>query len=701
MRGLILAVCLAGAVFAQVAPSYKDLKYPPLPQVKIPEPTSFTLPNGMRVFLLEDHELPLIHGLALIHTGNLFDPPDKKGLSEFTAEVLRSGGTKAKTGDQIDEELENMAASVEANMDETSASMSFSALKENDDTVLRVFKDVMTAPEFRQDKLDLAITQTRSAIARRNDDAGAIPDRELMRIIYGPKTPYGWQVEYEDLDHIHRDDLVKFYQRYYFPKNIMLAVYGDFKIPEMKEKLEKLFADWTVEQPPVPKFPEVTAKAVPGIYLAEKSDVTQTFFAMGELGGTLRDKDYAALQVAANILGQGFTSRLISQIRTKLGYAYDISASWSANWDHPGTFRIEGSTKSQSTTETLEAARVELDKMRTSEVTARELDEAKNGVLNSFVFNFDSPAKTLNRVMRYEYYGYPKDFLFQYQKAIAAVTRADVLRVSKEHFLPENLAIVAVGNPKEFGKPLSALGKVNVLDLTIPEPKSDKAPTAKSDPAAAERGQVMLKRAQQAMGGAEKLAGVKDVTESAEMTMSPAAGGMKMKQQIRWAAPGLFRQDQVLPIGTIVAYSDGKTGWLAMPQGVMPMTPQVLKQAQGEIFREAVSLLLSDRDASRSVTAAGPKSVEISAADGQSVRVEFDDGTGLPSRMAYKEAAMGGAEVTETLSDWREVDGIKMPFKVLMEQNGQKVGDVVISEIKINTGITPEDLSKRPEPAKK
>ena len=92
--------------------------------------------------------------------------------------------------------------------------------------------------------------------------------------------------------------------------------------------------------------------------------------------------------------------------------------------------------------------------MRTAEVTERELEEAKDGVLNSFVFIFDSPAKTLNRVMRYEYFGYPKDFLFQYQKAIAAVTRADVLRVAKEHFLPENLAIVAVGNPKDFGKPL-------------------------------------------------------------------------------------------------------------------------------------------------------------------------------------------------------------------------------------------------------
>ncbi len=702
MKTLFLALGLTGGIFAQVAPSYKDLKFPPLPQVKIPEPTTFTLSNGMRVFLLEDHELPLIRGLALIHTGNLFDPPDKKGLSEFTAEVLRSGGTKAKTGDQIDEDLENMAASVEAGMDETSASMSFSALKENGDTVLRVFKEVMTAPEFRQDKLDLAIMQTRSGIARRNDDANAIPERELMRILYGPKTPYGWQVEYEDLDHIHRDDLVKFYQRYYFPKNIMLAVYGDFKIAEMKEKLEKTFADWTVEQPPVPKFPEVTAKPAPGIYLAEKSDVTQTFFAIGELGGTLRDKDYAALQVAANILGQGFTSRLISQVRTKLGYAYDISASWSANWDHPGTFRIEGSTKSQSTTETLQAARTELDKMRSEEVTVRELDEAKQGVLNGFVFNFDSPAKTLNRAMRYEYYGYPKDFLFQYQKAIAAVTRADVLRVSKEHFLPENLAIVAVGNPKEFGKPLSAMGKVEVLDLTIPEPKSEK-PAAKLDPAAVERGRAMLKRAQQAMGGAEKLAGVKDVTESAEMTMTAAAGGVKMKQQVRWVAPGFFRQDQVLPIGTVIAYSDGKSGWLSMPQGVIPMPPPVLKQAQGEILRAWVSLILSDRDATRTVTGAGPKSVIIATADGLNVRIEFDEATGLPVRLFYQETAMGPvpSEVRETFSDWREVDGIKLPFKVVMEQNEQKVGDVVVSEIKLNTGIKPEELSKKPEPPKK
>jgi len=197
--------------------------------------------------------------------------------------------------------------------------------------------------------------------------------------------------------------------------------------------------------------------------------VTQTFFAMGLLGGTLRDPDYPALEVAVHILGTGFTSRLMSQIRTKMGLAYSIGAGWGAAYDHPGTFRIVGSTKSASTTEAITAARAEVEKMRAAEVTEQELKTAKDSVLNSFVFFFDSPSKTLNRVMNYEYFGYPKDFLFEYQKKVAAVTRADVLRVFKQHINPANLSIVAVGNPMDFGKPLIQAGKVEKIDLTIPK----------------------------------------------------------------------------------------------------------------------------------------------------------------------------------------------------------------------------------------
>jgi zinc protease len=410
----------------------------------------------------------VINGLALVRTGNLFDPPDKRGLSSVMADVLRSGGTRVKTGDQIDEELENIAASVESNMGETNASVSFSGLKETAGTVLRVFKEVLTDAEFRQEKIDLAIAQTHSGIDRRNDDPQAIVEREISNILYGRNNPYGWSVEHADIARIRREDLLQFYHRYYFPKNIMLGVYGDFSAVEMKDQLEKLFADWTPEQPPVPPFPAVTGKPAAGVFLAEKPDVTQTFFAMGLLGGTFRDRDYPALQVAANILGSGFTSRLMSQIRTKMGLAYSIGAGWGASYDHPGTFRIVGSTKSASATDAILAARAELEKMRQAEVTEQELKTAKDSVLNGFVFFFDSPAKTLNRVMMYEYYGYPKDFLFTYQKRVAAVTRADVLRVVREHIDPTNLSIVAVGNSKDFGKPLSAAGKIEIIDLTIP-----------------------------------------------------------------------------------------------------------------------------------------------------------------------------------------------------------------------------------------
>jgi predicted Zn-dependent peptidase len=574
--------------------------------------------------------------------------------------------------------------------------VSFSGLKETTDRVLAVFRDVLTNPEFRQDKLDLTLTQYRSAIARRNDDASDIPGRELTRILYGKDTPYGWQPEYADLARIHREDLLAFYQRYYFPKNIMLAVYGDFNAAEMKDKLEKLFADWKVEQPAVPPFPALTAKPAPGIYFAPKEDVTQTFFSIGELGGTLRDPDYPALEVATNILGEGFSSRLVSRIRTQLGYAYSIGASWAANYNFPGTFRIGGSTKSMTTVETVQAIREEVDKLRTTEVTEKELDEAKQAVLNSFVFFFDSPAKTLNRVMRYEYFGYPKDFLFQYQKAIAAVTRADVLRVVKEHIRPEDLAVVAVGNPKEFGKPLTTLGKVSELDLTIPEPKQE---LAKSDAGTLARGKQLLERAQQAMGGADKLAAVKDATYTAQLALEAAAGGINIRQVSMYLAPEQLRQEQELPFGKIIAYTDGKSGWLSTPQGVQAMPAEILKQAQGEMFREPYALMLSDRDASRVVNAVGENSIEISAAGGGlRVRIEFDPATGLPTRETYTEPGATGApaETTDIFSDWRDIAGIKMPYKAVQQENGMKTLEVIVSEYKINGGLAAAELSKRP-----
>ncbi len=702
MKRLILGLALLASVLgaqtevrrAVVLPSYKDLKFPPLPPLKIPEPVQFTLPDGMRIYLLEDHELPVISGSAIIRTGNLFDPADKKGLAQMTGDVLRSGGTKAKSGDEIDVQLENIAASVESGIAESSGSLSFSALRENTDEVLGVFHDFLTSPEFRQDKIDLEKTQMRSSISRRNDEPSGIASREFSDILYGRTTPYGWSIEYADIDHIDRQDLVNFYKRYYFPANVMLAIYGDFSAPEMKTKLERVFADWTVRQPPVPKFPAVTGVAVPGVYLATKTDVTQTFFEIGHMGGVLNDKDYPALEVASEILGGGFSSRLFQRIRTKLGYAYGISASWGANFDHPGVFEISGSTQSPHTVDTLRAVREELDKMRTSEVSDAELQTAKDTVLNGFVFRFDRPSKTLFRLLTYEYFGYPKDFIFQYQKAIAKVTKDDVLRVAKQYLRPQDLTIVAVGNPQDFKTPITELGlKVQPIDLTIPEPPK---PVAKVDAASAQKGKDLLEKLRAALGGAAKLESVKDVRYHAEVAIQAGGGGMKAKQTNSFVKPATLRQDIELPFGKQSVYFGDGSGWVATPQGTQNLPGPVIKQVQGELFRMLFSLALSDRDPNRTINAVAGNTLEISDKQGDSVQLQLDP-SGLPAKVLYAGEGMGGSSsVEETLSDWRDVDGIKLPFATTIVQGGKKFADVKVEDYKINSGLTTEELSKKP-----
>ena len=467
-RRLALAFLFAAAVLAQ---SPADLKFPPLAPLRIPHVEEYTLANGMRVYLLEDHELPLVNGLALVRTGNLFDPPEKVGLATLTGMVMRTGGTTARSGDQLDEDLENIAASVESSIEETSGEVSFSALSENADKVLSVFHDVIVEPAFRQERFDLAKSQLRDEIARRNDDPEAVAGREFTSLVYGKDTPYGCQIEYATLARIQREDLARFHRRYFFPANIQLAVYGDFSTPAMKQKLEALFGRWTDSQAAVGPFPAVRDVPHPGVFLAVKEDVNQTVFSLGQLGGVLRDKNEPALEIMADILGGGFSSRLFKRVRTQLGYAYGIAAEWAAAYDHPGLFEIEGSTKSGTTTEAIEVVRQEVDRIRASEVADQELETAKGTSLNGFVFHFDTPAKTLSRVLRYRYYGYPDDFIFGYQKALGAVTKADVLRVAREYLHPEAFTVVAVGNPKEFGKPLNALGlPMHPLDLTIPPP---------------------------------------------------------------------------------------------------------------------------------------------------------------------------------------------------------------------------------------
>jgi outer membrane lipoprotein-sorting protein len=346
------------------------------------------------------------------------------------------------------------------------------------------------------------------------------------------------------------------------------------------------------------------------------------------------------------------------------------------------------------TVDTLKAINEELNRIRTGEVTDAELQTAKDTVLNGFVFRFDRPSKTLNRLVLYDYYGYPKDFVFQYQKGIQAVTKQDVARVAKKYFRPEDLTIVAVGNPKDFKTPITELGlKVQPIDLTIPEPAKE---ATKADSASLDKGKQLLLRMQKALGGADKLTSVKDVDYRGTVTIQ-AGGGMKVQQHNRFLAPSSLRQDIDAPFGKQSVYFNGETGWISGAQYLPSLPPAVVKQVRGELFHQLFSLAMSDRDPGRTINAVGESALEVSDKQGESARVQLDPATGLPQTLSYSGTGPAGpVKVEETYSDWRDVNGVKAPFKVSIQQDSKKFAEVAIDDFKINSGLTSEQLSKKP-----
>jgi zinc protease len=466
----------AAAAKAKATPAvpkrpYEQLKYPKLRDIEVPEVQRVTLPNGMQLFLLEDHELPLIYVSAIIRTGSIYEPADKIGLAGITGTVMRTGGTTTRTGDQIDEHLEQIAASVETGIGRSSGSAYMSVLKEDFDTGLSVLADVLMNPAFREDKIELAKINARTGIARRNDNPGGIASREFTKLVYGSGSVYARHTEYATIDSITRDDLVAFHKKFYHPNNTMLAVWGDFESGPMVEKIKAAFKDWPKADIALPPIGVIKYDFRSTVNAITKEDMNQSVIRLGHIGGMMNDPDYFSLLVMNEILGSSFTSRLFKNVRSRQGLAYSVGGAYAADYDHPGVFYVACQTKAGTTVQATEAMIAEVRKMTQEEVTDEELALAKDSFLNSFVFNFESRGEIVNRLMTYAYYGYPADFLQKTKENVEKVTKADVLRVAKAHLQPDKVQILVVGKPDEFDKPLTTLGEVNTIDITIPPPK--------------------------------------------------------------------------------------------------------------------------------------------------------------------------------------------------------------------------------------
>jgi zinc protease len=453
---LALVLTLGGAANANPPklPAFPPLMFNPPKGVRV------ALPNGMLLYLLEDHELPLIQATALIRTGTVYDPADKIGLAELAARSMRAGGSKHYPADDMNARLEHLAAAVETGMGLEAGTAGFSCLSKDLDTTLDVFADVLLHPAFEKSKVELERQKMLEGIRRRNDDPRDIARRESRRMLYGADSPWGWRTEAKTVEAVTLEDLKAFHAKYYAPDTLAVAVAGDFNAKQLVAKFHNAFGGREASEAKPTQPPAApSAPSARSVYLVDK-DITQAAVRLVQFGFPRHHADHFAYEVMNDILGgNAFVSRLFSEVRSRQGLAY-YAGSYFAEWGGTGLIGTALGTKNETLDRAVEETLRQIERMKTEPVTAAELKLAEDSIANSFVFNFRTPFDIISQRMSLDYYGYPADYLDTYIDKIRAVTAADVQRVAKEWLHPEQMLLYVVGDPKSFDKPLDAFGPV-------------------------------------------------------------------------------------------------------------------------------------------------------------------------------------------------------------------------------------------------
>jgi zinc protease len=460
----------AAGCLAQQSKPWEQIPVPKLHDFKPQQPKRIVLKNGIVVFLEEDHELPFVSGSILIPGGGRDEDPAKTGLVDLYGEAWRTSGTAKLSGDALDDLLEAKAAHIETGGDVDSTSLAWDSLKGDADQVFSLALDLFLHPRFDPEKLQLAQQQMATGIMRRNDNESGIAGRESTKLVYGANSPYTRQPEFATIGAVTVDDLKAWHDRTIGGK-LIVGISGDFDPATMEAKLRAAFEGLPPVTPAPPRH-ETFHETAPSISFIDKTDVNQSNIEIVGLGTDRHNPDVPTLAVMNEILSGGFSGRLIQKVRTELGLAYAVGGGYRFDYDHPAAFRVMVLTKSASTVDATKAALNEIAGLTTKPFTEEELNRAKDDMLNSFIFQYDSKDKVLSERERLEFYGYPADYLETYEAAIKKVTVADLTAAAKKYIHTDKLAVLVVGNGPEIKPPLTDLnlGAVKTIDITIPQP---------------------------------------------------------------------------------------------------------------------------------------------------------------------------------------------------------------------------------------
>jgi predicted Zn-dependent peptidase len=466
---LILAVVLCGAAtFAQ--DRSKPPAAGPAPGLKLPTIVKRQLANGLPVWIVELHEVPVVQVNLLVRAGTASDPPGRYGIASLTAGMLTEGAG-VRSALEVADAVDFLGADLNASSGIDSSAVRLHVPVARLGDALPIMADVALRPTFPPEELERQRQQRLTNLLQARDDPATIASLAFSRVLYGPEHRFGTATmgTAATIKGFTPGDLASFYRTAFRPDNATLVVVGDITPDGVMPLLEKSFGAWTA---PSASTAPVTMPAAPPpgerrIYLVDKPGAPQSQIRIGTIGVARSTPDFFAVQVMNTILGGSFSSRLNLNLREKRGYTYGASSGFDMRIT-PGPFSAQAGVQTDKTSESLTEFFNELNGILKT-VPADELARAKNYVALRFPSTFETTGDIARRLEDAIVYRLPDDYYARYVQSVEAVTAADVQRVAQKYIQPDRLAVVVVGDRKTIEPGIRALGLGPMTPVSIEE----------------------------------------------------------------------------------------------------------------------------------------------------------------------------------------------------------------------------------------
>lgn len=653
----------------------------PAPEIKLGDYESFTLKNGLKVFVVTNKKIPKVAFNLVLDFDPVLEGKDA-GYVDAAGQLLRTG-TKSRTKDKLDEEIDFIGASISTSSNGVFAQ----SLKKHTEKLLGLMSDIVLNPNFTQDELDKIKKQTLSGLAAEKDDPSAIASNVRNVLFYGKEHPYGELQTEESVNSISLEMCKNYYDTYFKPNIAYLAVVGDITKAEAQKQIEKYFGKWQSKEVTGKTYENPKMPVVNKIDLVDRPNSVQSVLMLGyPIELKIGSEDAIKVSVLNTILGGSFASRLNQNLREKHAFTYGAGSSFNPD-KYVGSFYASTTVRNSATDSAITEILNEIKKIRGEKISNDELQLTKNYMTGSFSRSLENPQTIANFAINIERFGLPKDYYKNYLKNLNAVTSEDLLAAAKKYLKPNNMHILVVGNGDEVAKNItrfSVSNKVEYYDIY----GNTYDPSAKKLPAGLTVEQVLNKYIE-AAGGKENMLKVKDKT----MQLTGTVQGMNLTVTMQQKEPcklyqlvdaGVFQQK------TIFDGEKGKIEAMGQIQEISGDQAEEMK-LQGSVH----SVLQYDQlgiktELSGLETINGKEAYKITLTkpSGKKSTQYFSAESGLMIRNVSTVAtAQGSFTQTIDMDDYREVEGIKYPFK-LTQSFGPQTIELNVTSLQVNTGLS-------------